>query len=388
MQPARPSRLEAASLSVPDQATEDRATASQPVAALSGLKRIHIWGNWPVRDLTLPKYMVRGRGDQLEGLLERLVGRLREGEVGGNLRLGWSWEAGNKPGVSRALRVIKTLQPGHKVVTDVVLQETSGDLYVRLACKAFTWISIVRRLVFLLFFLVLLGGLFWYLLTSTGIYKGWVQDYATKYAPQYVHKSGTDSMPVDAKAMLAKYITDGGLLNSQSGFFWQDFRAFCDAVEPVKRKFQQAEHDLAQKDSDYRWYLDLSAQEFQELHSYFYNGPNWKSEKMVRAERKRAKAYVDATSRPWTKYELFCADPKVFLMSVSGIPVLIITIIFGGMNFTPRNWMRYVCVLLSWPMPDTFVAEAEAHAGSVMNALNKVQDSIGINKSDIIELGR
>ena len=98
-------------------------------------------------------------------------------------------------------------------------------------------------------------------------------------------------------------------------------------------------------------------------------------------------SWAEATKEPWSKWELFKADPKQFMFSVGGIPALISMAIWTTLAFIPNGSLRYPCALLGWPTPEILDNTVESHKGAVMSLLSEIQTSMGITKDRIITLG-
>ena len=144
------------------------------------LESMFMWGNWGVNRRDLPHYLIPGRAEILEPLLEEVVSEVSRRSP--ESRIGWVWEAENTPRVSRALRVVDELRPGHKVAGDIHLYARHGDLYIRQDSIAWTKIKLVTRLCGTATMATLLVCTIGWLWHQNGFRTGWVKDIAKKYA--------------------------------------------------------------------------------------------------------------------------------------------------------------------------------------------------------------
>src|SRR5262249_51808763 len=140
--------------------------------------------SWRSGRMKLPHFLVKGRGKQLEAILERLVAALYRERLPG-VEVAFAGELANVKGVNRPLRVLSHMGHGHFGATDVVLRAEGSDLYVNLQSSPRTRITYLRIAIhagIFVFAYAILMALYLFIL---GGFNGWVIEYSQKYAKQF-----------------------------------------------------------------------------------------------------------------------------------------------------------------------------------------------------------
>jgi hypothetical protein len=391
---------------------------SGPSPRVSDLRTVKLWKSWRSDKVKLPHYLVKGRGRQLEAILERFVAAIFRERLPG-VEAAFAGELTNVAGINRPLRVLHKVSVGHMGVTDLVFRAEGNDLYVKFQSNPRTWITYLRVGMYVAGFLLIYAFLMALYLYGTGAYEGWATDYAQKHSRSLYADN-------DASAFLQKVIADGSYVFDNVRFvnemstakatsLWKSFLSSFQAnpMEFVGGHQSNDSSDSEQLDRAFQQmnlqFLGMMLQSMQQeslaimateklgerysTSDYFY----WTNpDKPLRlrimgiptADRLDAVSTIEYSKEtdlknlfildfgekhrelgelaqsafqksvtyrsPWNAFKLFFSDPKLALLSIGGPSAIMAMLIGGGLYFLPLSVLAIPCRFLGWPTPDEF----------------------------------
>jgi len=176
--------------------------------------------------VALPHYYIRGLGAEIESIAGELVENLRAQPDANSLNFAVAAESNNDPGRSRPLRVIHTLRPGHVAVCDVNLMTIGHDLYVRIDSHPRTRTALLRKVIYVVLFVVLWTLAMALFADNTQQFDAMARDYAKRAA-----QGGNESVMYE-RIRFGRF-TDDGRAWSYVDYFRQDPIAFLTALGRV-----------------------------------------------------------------------------------------------------------------------------------------------------------
>jgi hypothetical protein len=144
------------------------------------LERLFFLSNWKVDPREMPRFQILGAGDLIEPVTRSLTKAI--GQKFPDARVGWSWDADNREGQSRPLRVIDRDAPGHLAATDIQLYQKSGDLFIGYSGRAWSKSRFWTRAFGFVILPTILAAIMVWVVTQDGFRKSWVRDFAKKHA--------------------------------------------------------------------------------------------------------------------------------------------------------------------------------------------------------------
>jgi len=380
---------------------------------IASLRPIVVWPIWPAPQTKLPKYLVRERGARCVELCRRVLSNLPR-QVGVNTGLASGAEY--IPGTLLTLRVTRSVQNGHMVATDVTFHVQNDDLYISVAQRAFSLLAILRNGVVAVILGLVLFVIGWFFTTNTGLYGAWVQDYARKYS--FVFTSiGQDDRPPDASLVIKDYVLYGDLSRAlmqyptELGYYERDL-TYTEMARKLRQSVKGGPYSMERNDSlGQLMGLAVNVQKLQfradELARQFppVRDAVEEARHVVQTDKTRfggslrlnaldfdtsgfvyADALSEETADPWTSWQLFSQDPRLFFTSVGVLPLFLAIAGAVGFFLASRHWLHTVAGLCGQPTPDFLRSSIESNTGVVLRALTEAQTSLGITKEDILEL--
>jgi hypothetical protein len=398
---------------------------------VENLTSIQLRRNWSRKAGRLPQFLVRGRGAELEKILQHFIRALqRSGDS--KISLGFAAELSNQPGANRPLRIVHSLGEGHVSATDVVLRAQENDLYVRFDSVPNTWIAYLRWGLFAGVYALLAPLVLALYLFGFGAHKAWVEAYAKDHAT-LTYQGDDKSVFLVSKINNGCYVLDG---SSFEGSLKRAGESFLDDVKQASRD------DLgnliftmmlgtAKKES---WETALSSAIFEGIaerksgnefamvgdmdrqftvkqplvgDQQFYAIKRVEYLKSLKMDQeikwvfdaKKPKApkvlqTLDSAASnathfepPWTVATLFFSDPKLGLWH-AGPAAFAITFLFGLAGwFIPITILNRPCRWLGWPTPDEFDNHVTSQPARIQSVLSDtLLYDFGVQEKDIINI--
>lgn len=396
--------------SSPIQTESAASNSSSESLQVSDLRRVYLFRSWRTSKITLPHFLLRGRGRMLESILRCYINALHREQLPG-VEVAFAGELQNVPDVNRPLRVLHRIRMGHMGVTDILFRSEGNDLYVRFQSNPRTWINYLQMTVYATLFLLFYSLFLLIYLNGTGAYQGWVTDYATKYARQIF--AGEDRAALygamithgyyefdndafvksmadeDGKKMLAAFADK--MARNTYHISLEDEKIDANEAHPELEMFDNrlrrlrilgydafgysSSDTLASKhsDNDYIvWYnpdrplfnwdkqlygyktIQILEGAKNTLRSSYLSYPELRQ--LPELSKRMTAAYDRSLRfhRPWSIAKLFFSDPKLAVMSMGGPSALFGLLIGCGLYFLPLSVLSIPCRFLGWPTPDEF----------------------------------
>lgn len=160
-----------------------RLEEDSPGPQLERLPALALAPNWPAgRNRRMPHYLIRGRGKLLDAVGQRLLDQVHAERDALNVSAGRVAEASSTEGSAQALRFVHQFGPGQLVATDAMLRAEGPDLYLKLECKPRTVLRYLQYAFYGITFCFLMAAAIYFYFITFGAWRGWVVDYAQKYA--------------------------------------------------------------------------------------------------------------------------------------------------------------------------------------------------------------
>ncbi len=174
------------------------------IQSVDHLPSVKIRANWPVDQKSLPHFLLRGRGSQLEQVVAHFVFAV-EHSARKSVSVAVAGESANVPDVNRPLRIVNTMQPGHRAATDVTFRAEGSDLYVRFEGRPRTLITYLRHAFFAVAYLVCFLVPFFVYLFGSGAFEGWLMDFSQKHGA-HIHPGNPNGGAVLYQKLLHGYV--------------------------------------------------------------------------------------------------------------------------------------------------------------------------------------
>ncbi|MBR5415690.1 MAG: hypothetical protein IK105_07135 [Thermoguttaceae bacterium] len=399
------------------------------------LQKFVVSSNWRTPAAKLPHMLIHNQGEQLE---EIAAGFIREvnGQSNDDQVVTIAGEMSNLPGISRPLRVVHQIQPGHIVATDVLLLREGNDLYVRFALQTRTLLAWLRRIWLGLIFFAVVSVLLTGYLKVTGARKSWAKDYAEKHAKlEYPDEEKT--------AFLTRRVLEGYYITEWPAFreeYVKNTKLYEEAADffPYRRlpcpgsdRNPMEEPRLGALKNGGRYerfpeylmwfytdniqgdlYVRFFCRDTEHIApgSYFYDGwirqphsTHWVKEAALKETlvayytndrypdmaKEIANVFDHHTTwyPPMTMMQLFRADPRNAMFNFS-LPISIIAALVGFWIWrSPLSWLRFPCRLLGWVFPDDYNDAAIARMAGVKRIFDETLKNYGITRDQADELG-
>lgn len=400
------------------------------------LQKFVISSNWRTPAVKLPHLLIHNRGRQLDEIAVGFIRAVNEQNKDDQV-VTLAGELSNQSGISRPLRVVHQIQPGHIVATDVFLLREGNDLYVRFVLRTRTLLAWLRRVWLGLIFFAAVSALMIVYMKVTDARKSWAKDYAEKYA-KLIYPDLEKTAFLSRRVLEGYYITEWPALreeygtntelNNQAKEYFQyrsfpcprgDTHPFDDlrvgSIKLGKRYERLPEYmmwlyteniqgdlyvNLFCRDSERanpgsvlfedkisrphstHWVKEAALKET--LVSYYTNDeyPDMKKE--------IAKVFDHHTTwhPPMTTLQLFRADPRGALFNFS-VPISIIAALVGIFVWrSPLSWLRFPCRRLGWILPDDYNDSAVSRMAGMKHLFSaSLFDNFGVTTDQIDELG-
>ena len=402
------------------------------------LQKFVISSNWRTPTVKLPYMLIHNRGEQLDEIAACFVRAVNEQNKDDQV-VTLAGELTNQPGISRPLRVVHQIQPGHIVATDVFLLREGNDLYVRYVLRTRTLLAWLRRIWLGLIFFAAVSALLIAYLKVTDARKSWAKDYAEKYAkliyPDMEKTAFLSRRVLDGyyitewPALREEYETNTKLYNQATEYFQYrslpcpggDIPSFGQPEPRVSsihygNRYERlpeymiwlyTENILGDlyvnyfcRDSEHvapgsvlhdgrisrphstHWVKEAALKET--LVSYYTNDeyPDMKTE--------IAKVFDHHTTwyPPMTTLQLFRADPRGALFNFS-VPISIIAALVGIFVWrSPLSWLRFPCRCLGWILPDDYNDSAVSRMAGIKHLFSvSLRSNFGVTLDQMDELG-
>ena len=399
------------------------------------LPRFVISSNWKTPAAKLPHILIHNQGVQLEDIASSFIREINIQDNDSQI-VTLAGEMNNHRGMSRPLRVVHQVQPGHIVATDVLLLREGNDLYVRFILRTWTLLAWLRRIWLGLIFTVAVSTLLLVYLNVTGARKSWAKDYAEKYAKLvYPDEEKTAFLTrrildgyyiTEWPALREEYVKNTKLYNEAADYFQYGPLPCPGADRPILEELRVSaikNGNRYERLPEYMmWlytenimgdlYVNYYCQETEHVapNSLLYDGwirrphsTHWVKEAAMKETlvsyytndeypdmaKEIAKVFDHHTTwhPPMTMMQLFRADPRNALFNFS-LPISIIAALVGFWVWrSPLSWLRFPCRLLGWVFPEDYNDAAIARMAGIKRLFTVSLNNFGVTKDQIDELG-
>jgi hypothetical protein len=337
--------------------------------------------------------MVKGRGEQLDRLASLLV---KGNEVRTGVRVGVQPFFDAIPNSRRSLRVCQRIAYGSVVTCDVSLWRQDADLYMSITQRISTLLGPVRYGLLSLATLCVCGWISWFVITKTLMYDSWVRSFSNTYSTQdrtrdLSRHSQEDNQRYQAAAypqVLFLYIRDGDLVRAMAsqGQRWKpDERSIPVQYESLP---ERSKHSAMEDMVDCHKRISELKQQVPALTTMVPGGAlAWAEVESATTDYPQLLENISLLTRdPWSPWQLFKADPKLFFVGVGGVPLVMSILAMVGVLVSSRFWFLLIARAMSWPTPDQLEMAVESNTGSVLRTIMAAQTGIGSSKEDMLEL--